>query len=570
MLLNRLRTVLIGLTLPGVLPLSLAQPSAAGEASYVPAVRTFADNVLKYGRDTYGPKHTPLLADGVNVDTHEPAVWKLPAEQVESWKMPPTWILSNLATQQNLFRVLVSLSAVTGDPRYRQAAVDSTRYAFDHLDAGNGLLFWGGHAAWDLASDQPVGEGRTKGVAGRHELKCTYPFYELMWEVDPEATKRFIEAFWSSHILRWDILDMNRHGTYEPIIDRLWEHEYVGGPVPFTGNGLTFMNTGADMFYAAALLYELSGDERPLTWGKRMARRYVEVRDPDTGLGADNYSVLTSHRIQRQFEAEFGDRFTEATVTSLYNVRYSRAAICQFKLAERLGPAGVDFGRWAVEDLAAWARHAYDPADHSFWATLRDGTRLSPADIKQPGYVEARWLEKRPANGMHLWAYVLAWKFSGDAGMWQMARGIAEGLGLGDMGPMPRAHATPPDTAASATAINLDTAFADTDTVFALLDLHAATQRPEYLALARRIGDNLLAREFHHGFFVADADHLFCRFDTVTPLALLYIEAASRRLPVKLPSFAAGKSYFHCPYDGVGRTYDHRTVYTQLRERAAR
>ena len=30
---------------------------------YLNAIRTFADNVLKYGRDTYGPKHTPLFVD---------------------------------------------------------------------------------------------------------------------------------------------------------------------------------------------------------------------------------------------------------------------------------------------------------------------------------------------------------------------------------------------------------------------------------------------------------------------------------------------------------------------------
>jgi hypothetical protein len=44
-----------------------------GEYSkYLNAVRTFADNVLKYGRDTCGPKHTPLFVDGLNIHTHEP------------------------------------------------------------------------------------------------------------------------------------------------------------------------------------------------------------------------------------------------------------------------------------------------------------------------------------------------------------------------------------------------------------------------------------------------------------------------------------------------------------------
>ncbi|MFX0201248.1 MAG: hypothetical protein ACFFCW_34455 [Candidatus Hodarchaeota archaeon] len=54
----------------------------AGESSdpnnnskYLYAVRTFADNVLKYGRDTYSPKHTPLFVDGLNINTHEPVKW---------------------------------------------------------------------------------------------------------------------------------------------------------------------------------------------------------------------------------------------------------------------------------------------------------------------------------------------------------------------------------------------------------------------------------------------------------------------------------------------------------------
>ena len=186
-----------------LLPLTMAIPLMAQDAPtaprpdrpgrYLPAVRTFADNVLRYGRDVYGPQHTPLFVDGINIDTHEPAVWKLPKEQVEAWKMPPQWILSNLASQQNLFRVLVVLSDLTGDPRYKQAAVDATRYAFDHLRHENGLLYWGGHAAWDLATDQPVGEGRTGDIAGKHEFKSNYPFYELMWEIDKDATRKFIE-----------------------------------------------------------------------------------------------------------------------------------------------------------------------------------------------------------------------------------------------------------------------------------------------------------------------------------------------------------------------------------------
>jgi hypothetical protein len=58
---------------------------AGEDDKYVNAVRTFADNVLTYGKDTYGPKHTPLFIDGINLRTHEPAKWKKDGQE---------WILS--------------------------------------------------------------------------------------------------------------------------------------------------------------------------------------------------------------------------------------------------------------------------------------------------------------------------------------------------------------------------------------------------------------------------------------------------------------------------------------------
>jgi len=38
-------------------------PAPADPNRYLSAVREFADNVLKYDRDTYGPKHTPLFVN---------------------------------------------------------------------------------------------------------------------------------------------------------------------------------------------------------------------------------------------------------------------------------------------------------------------------------------------------------------------------------------------------------------------------------------------------------------------------------------------------------------------------
>ena len=246
-------------------------------------VREFADTVLLYGKDVYGPQHTPLFVDGLNVDTREPAKWKLDGKE---------WILSDLANQQNFFRTLDALSRLTGDPKYHQAAVDAVRYAFDHLRSPNGLLYWGGHCAYDAATEQLVGEMHDKAHGGRyeHELKRHYPYYELMWLVDSQACKTFLESFWDAHILDWSNLEMNRHGSFTQARGTLWQSRYEGGPVFFPARGLSFVNTGSDLFYAGAMLHKLSRQADPLIWAKRMAHRYVETRNARTGLGGYQYT----------------------------------------------------------------------------------------------------------------------------------------------------------------------------------------------------------------------------------------------------------------------------------------
>ena len=193
----------LGILLSWQLSIYLAteSPDANESSKYLDAVRIFADNVLKYGRDTYGPKHTPLFVDGLNIHTHEPVKWIAPNGD--------RWILSNLASQQNLFRVLDSLTTITGDPKYRQAAVEAIEYAFENLRHPNGLFYWGHVTAYDAKEDDICGEGKC-GWEDIHTFKLHYPYYELMWEVNSKETKRFIEAFWSAHILDWSNLDMDR------------------------------------------------------------------------------------------------------------------------------------------------------------------------------------------------------------------------------------------------------------------------------------------------------------------------------------------------------------------------
>lgn len=531
---------------------------AADADRYVAVVRQFADNVLALGRDTYGPKHTPLFVDGLNVDTHEPVMWKA-ADGTE-------WVISNLASQQNLFRTLDGLTTLTGDARYKAAAMEAFRYAFDNLWR-DGLLCWGGHQAYNASADVMVHRG--KGY-GEHELKCHYPYYELMWAVDPQRTRQMIENIWAGHVLDWAILDFNRHGLPKPI-GKLWANEYKGGPVFFWGQGLTFQNAGSDLFYAAAVLSQLSGQKEPLVWSKRLAHRYVETRNPKTGLGGYQFSQMNAmcdelkhpelrgDRAQYQYGADFpGHLVVEGTLFPTYgDTPAVPERICQLKLAEKLGADGKEFLQWAVEEMTAWGKAAYRTNDNAFVPMLTDGTSMEGYVCKKNGYFgpKGRVLHAGRAQAQHLWAYCLAYRLSGDPFMWEMARNIARGNQLGDLGAAP---GSPPQLVAKIGT-------AEPVALLAFLELYHKTAQAAYLDAARQVGDNILKASFSKGFFVGSRQ-LYTRVDRPEPLALLHLAATLRGKGEQVPDYLAGSGFYAADYGTEGAKSD-GFLYERLRSR---
>ncbi len=526
---------------------------SAQDSKYFDAVRTFADNVLRHGKDVYGPKRTPLFVDGLNVDTHEPAKWK---------RNGKTWILSNLASQQNLFRVLDGLSRATADPKYRAAAVDAIRYAFANLRSPNGLLHWGGHVAYDALADELCMEQYS------HELKCNYPYYELMWQADPKATAKFLQTFWAAHILNWSNLEMNRHGNMKKEFDFAWPDKYEPEPVFFWGTGLSFINTGSDLFYAGAMLTKLSGQPQPLVWARRLAYRYVETRNPKTGIGGYQFSQsrtascapgIRGDRAQYQYGDDFKGHFVvEGTLFPCYgNTPIVRPRICQLLLGEMLGDDGAQFTKWALEELTAWGKAAYRKKDNSFIPMLTDGTSMEGYVCKKDGYFgpKGRVLKAGRAGPMDFWTYALAWRITGEPFMHQMARNIAAGNGYGDIGP---ADAGTPRLADHITD-------ASPALLLGLLELYKKTSQKAFLRAARHIGDNILSQKFHKGLFVNSPRHIYAKFDMVEPLVLLHLDVALTGKSTTLPVVWPTRSYFHCPYDGKGRTYDNSVIYSQTR-----
>jgi len=528
---------------------------------YLDAVRTFADNVLKYGRDTYGLKHTPLFVDGLNVHTHEPVKWITPDGE--------EWVLSNFASQQNLFRTLDGLSNISGDPEYRKAAEEAIKYAFEHLQSPSGLFYWGGHSSYDAQADKPCGRGT-------HELKGFYPYYELMWEVNPKATRQFIEAFWAGHILDWSSLSMNRHyyEMSEPL-KRSWDHKYDPAPV-FKGGGFSPSSTGGDLYYAGAWLGKFTGEKKPLTWAKRLAYRYVETRHPNTGISARVFTVFSGTKVQSNdevlrklkpvpytfpwqghanralWESHFGyDTPSPGTMVN----RVTAPWICQLMLGELLGSNAKEFIQWSLEELTAWGNVAYRREDNTFVPMCYDGTVVEGYVCKEDcrlGLKGSR-LEAVPVKITELWAYTLAYCLTKDAFMWEMARNIALANDCGDLGAI----------VDDQPKLNFQTALSDPYAMVVFLELHRRTGKDAFLKMAQRIGDNILTHRFYNGFISPDGQYTFTKLDVIDPLALLHLHAALiGDKSMSVPTVWPGTSFFEEAYRSKDPVDDNQLIYS--------
>lgn len=522
-------------------PVVQAAPPDLDGQPYLSAARAFADTVVEHGRDTYGAENTPLFVDGLHAKTLEPAIWKCRGE---------TWVLSNFASQQPLLRLLDGLTAMTGDEKYAQAAEDAAGHALEHLVTPNGLLYWGGHMAWDLDGEKAVGQ-----YLDAHEMKGHQPYYRLMHRVDPAATRRLMETVWGSHVLDWRRLDYNRHGSVTKPRPAQWDHAFeedIEIPFPAAGGNLSFCNVTPPLVHAGVVLAVLEDHEDALRWTRRLLYRWQQGRHPETGLCGGQLSYRKHDRAQDAL-GHVHPTINEAQIVASYHQRsrYHHLPLVQMQAAAALVEAGgkrAELGRelldWASDDLLVYARECYDEESGKFIARKIDGTALRWREAKSDYYVPSSFAPLSP-DGTIVWAYAMAYRLTGGEQHAEMARKLGAQLGR-------------------------DEKVADWRLIYALLEYHQATDDPGALRLACGVADHLLRLRSESGLFPRPGRE-YARTGDEAPLALLNLAAAIEGRREALPRAMFDSRFFHCEFHGDlkesqkkradKRTYDNYVYY---------
>jgi hypothetical protein len=203
--------------LRGTRPLVKVERFEAARPSLLEVVRGYADAMLEHGRDTYGPEQSGLFLSALD---------RKALRVLEARPAPPggvrredraglPWLPltgANPQLDENLLRLLYSLSEITGDERYRAAADHEIEWFFKNTQSeATGLLPWGEHLAWDVLLDRPI-SGSTEFT---HEFARPWVLWERTFALAPEAARRFALGLWDHQIADQRSGAFDRHAPYD-------------------------------------------------------------------------------------------------------------------------------------------------------------------------------------------------------------------------------------------------------------------------------------------------------------------------------------------------------------------
>jgi hypothetical protein len=200
-------------------------------------VRRYADAMIEHGRDIYGPQKSGLLLSALDRGALAPLkVRPAPPGGIRRGDRPGrAWVEMNGANpmlDQNLLRVLYTLSEITGDSRYAKTANEELVWFFNNaMSPKTSLLPWGEHLSWDVIHDIPISGGDEM----MHEYARPWVLWDRCFALAPEASRKFAIGLWEHQIANHQTGGFDRHAPY-------FEHGPVDGK-DFARHGAFYIGT---------------------------------------------------------------------------------------------------------------------------------------------------------------------------------------------------------------------------------------------------------------------------------------------------------------------------------------
>lgn len=548
-------------------------PKEIDNNRFLKAATHFADTAIQYGRDRYSGKNMPIFADCLDTE-HLRAPRSKTSYKSGTEPKPTVWCF--FQNQQNLMRLLASLSQYTGNEKYVHAAGEAAAYMFNNYwYPQSGVLHWGGHGYVDLVTGNRYG---MKGVV--HEIEDVYPYWELLRAVDPDKSEMLMKGIWEVNMKDWDALHYNRHGDFNKQVDHTntWNRPWDGYKEPNISGDLSFISVALDMAYAAYSLGYQNHEEAPRIWAERLLNLIIKQRDPDTGI----LPFLMHPQSSRRGLNIFGRKYPQATEPRVYVGNLLNHSITQMMGMLTIVENAQKYGRIsemahikeAVEQhIIGFLNASYDPQNNTLKSIIIDGTDLTDYRI-EGSFRDSKLYFGAKEGGAFLPQHITPLFTSVCARGYRVSGGRSEFrdylrtmfkvFGIGDIGVNKN---TQPQFENDTTA--LEPAF-----IFALVDLYRVEPKTEFLSVAEQIGYNLLKQRQHvdSGLFTLEDDFVFhsrvmdklelqeghegktvsellqdshrtANLDAMEPLAILSIYAAQTGQYNIIPGWTAGGLY---------------------------
>ena len=167
------------------------RPDEVERRPYLDYARECVETLMRDGTDRYGATHAPILVSILDVRTHDCPQNPLPLDEsvraLRRERRNPAG--ANLYTDQPALQAMCDLSRVTREDKYAAFSRGYIRWYLEHLVDGKGLIWWGWHRHYDVFKEQMTGH-----LGNLHEIHVQEAVWPLLWEVNPDAVRREVQA----------------------------------------------------------------------------------------------------------------------------------------------------------------------------------------------------------------------------------------------------------------------------------------------------------------------------------------------------------------------------------------